>query len=31
VVLTAELKNQQNEVCMKGKLSVLVLSKPAGS
>jgi acyl dehydratase len=28
VVLLAELKNQQDEVCMRGKLSVLVMSKP---
>lgn len=28
VVMVAELKNQQDEVCMKGKLSVLVMSKP---
>jgi acyl dehydratase len=27
VVLHAELKNQKDDVCMKGKLSVLVLSK----
>ena len=27
VVMVAELKNQQDEVCMKGKLSVLVMSK----
>ena len=27
VVLAAELKNQAGEVCMKGKLTVLVLSK----
>lgn len=29
VVLRAELKNQTGEVCMRGDLSVLVLSKPA--
>ena len=29
VVLSAELKNQVGEVCMKGKLTVLVLSKKA--
>jgi acyl dehydratase len=28
VVLQAELKNQQDEVCMRGKLSVLVISRP---
>ena len=28
VVMVADLKNQQDEVCMKGKLSVLVMSKP---
>jgi acyl dehydratase len=28
VVMVAELKNQQDDVCMKGKLSVLVMSKP---
>jgi len=28
VVLQAELKNQQDEVCMRGKLSVLVMSRP---
>ena len=28
VVMVAELKNQQDEACMKGKLSVLVMSKP---
>ena len=27
VVLVAELKNQAGEVCMKGRLTVLVLSK----
>jgi hypothetical protein len=27
VVLAAELKNQAGEVCMRGKLTVLVLSK----
>jgi acyl dehydratase len=29
VVLKAELKNQADEVCMRGKLTVLVLFKPA--
>lgn len=28
VVLEAELKNQKDEVCMKGKLTILVMSKP---
>ena len=28
VVLMAELKNQQNETCMKGSLNILVMSKP---
>lgn len=28
VVLTAELKNQKDEVCMKGDLNVLILLKP---
>jgi acyl dehydratase len=28
VVLQAELKNQRDEVCMKGTLSVLVMSRP---
>jgi len=28
VVLQAELKNQQDEVCMRGKLSILVISRP---
>ena len=28
VVLQAELKNQADEVCMKGKLNVLVLARP---
>jgi acyl dehydratase len=28
VVLMAELRNQVDEVCMKGKLSVLVMSRP---
>ncbi len=28
VVMAGELKNQQDEVCMKGKLTVLVMSKP---
>ena len=28
VVLQADLKNQRHEVCMRGKLSVLVMSKP---
>jgi acyl dehydratase len=28
VVITAELKNQKNEVCMRGNLTILVLSKP---
>jgi acyl dehydratase len=28
VVMLAELKNQQDEVCMKGNLTILVLSKP---
>ena len=29
VVMVAELKNQQEDVCMKGKLTVLVMSKAA--
>ena len=29
VVLKTELKNQADEVCMKGKLNVLVLARPA--
>jgi len=29
VVLSGELKNQQSESCMKGKLTVLVMSKAA--
>jgi acyl dehydratase len=28
VVLQAELKNQADEVCMKGRLNVLVLARP---
>jgi acyl dehydratase len=28
VVIAAELKNQKDEVCMKGNLTVLVMSKP---
>ena len=28
VVLQAELKNQAGEVCMKGRLTVLVMSRP---
>ncbi len=28
VVLMAELKNEQNEVCMKGSLNILVMSRP---
>jgi acyl dehydratase len=31
VILSAELKNQAGEVCMKGKLTVLVLSKAGQS
>jgi acyl dehydratase len=28
VVITAELKNQKDEVCMRGNLTILVMSKP---
>jgi acyl dehydratase len=28
VVITAELKNQKDDVCMKGNLNILVMSKP---